>query len=172
MDLSRLPPPTAEHFRQSYGTPLDRSLYVTRGFLKPRYAPSPDGDMALKKNYVNELIQQISNTELPFRELVISNETLAEVAVSTHRDYTEEAAEDCLSELLSEDKFRVVYTSEARFADAAANFHSRSGKEPNFAEFIDRQVMDDEDIQHVVTWDSDFHSFAGVTMLPISYWGT
>jgi hypothetical protein len=89
MDLLELPQPTAEHYRQSYGSPPDRYLYVTRGFLKARYVdPDGDGVRQLKKKYVDELVNQIEDHEIAFRKLVISSETLTEVVISLQRSST------------------------------------------------------------------------------------
>lgn len=171
MNLLDLPYPTAEHFRQPFGGSLDRLLYVTRGFLKPRYPDSSSNEMAIKKQYIDELIQQIENHDIAFRKLVISNETLTEVAVSLHRDYTETEAEECLREVRTSETFQVMQTSRERFEEAALHFESVQNKEPNFGEFIDYQVIRDKDIQYVATWDTDFTSFENISMYPISRWG-
>lgn len=170
MDLSKIPYPTAEHFRQSYGGSLDRSLYITRGFLKPRYADSPSGNMMAKKDFINELIRLIDEHEIAFRTLVISNVTLAEVVISLHRDYSEAEAEECLQEVRTSEPFQVIHTSGDRFSEAASHFESVQNKDPNFGEFIDFQVMQDNDIQHVATWDNHFTSFEDISLHPISVW--
>lgn len=171
MDLLDLPYPTAEHFRQPFGSSLDGLLYVTRDFLKPKYVDSPSGEILTKNNYVAELVQQIENHDIRFRKLVISNETLTEVVVSLHRDYTETEAEKCLREVRTSETFQVIQTSRERFDEAASHFESVRNKDPNFGEFIDYQVMQDENIQHVATWDTDFTSFEDISMYPISRWG-
>jgi len=171
MDLLDLPYPNASHFQQSYGSQLDGSLYITRGFLKPRYADTTDMVTKKKKEYIDELIQQIENREIAFRRLVISNETLTEVAISLHRDYTEKEAERCLREVQSRDVFEVIQTSKERFERAVSHFERLEDKNPNFGEFIDYQVMQDKDIQHLATWDTDFTTFGQITMLPVTRWG-
>ncbi len=171
MNLLDLPYPTAEHFKQPFGGSLDRLLYITRGFLKPRYANSPSGETLAKNQYVSELIQQIEDYDIAFRKLVISNETLTEVAVSLHRDYTETEAERCLQEVRTSETFQVIQTSRERFDEAASHFESVRNKDPHFGEFIDYQVMQDENIQYVATWDTDFTSFGDISMYPISRWG-
>jgi predicted nucleic acid-binding protein len=102
--------------------------------------------------------------------LVLSNETLTEVAISLHRDYTEKEAEECLEEVRTRDMFKVVQTSSDRFDRAASHFIDICGKDPNFGEFIDYQLMADENIQYVSTWDSDFMSFEDISLLPVSRW--
>jgi len=170
MDLLKLPYPTTEHFQQSYGSSLERQLYITRGFLKPRYEDTDDSVIMKKKQYVDELVEEIENYDIPFRQLVLSNETLTEVAISLHRDYTEKEAEECLEEVRTRDMFKVVQTSSDRFDRAASHFIDICGKDPNFGEFIDYQLMADENIQYVSTWDSDFMSFEDISLLPVSRW--
>jgi len=172
MDLSTLPQPTVEHYRQSYASPPDRSLYITRGFLKARYTdPDGDGVLRLKKQYIDELINQIDGKEIGFRKLVISSETLTEVAISLHRGGSEMNAAECLSEVRSNDIFEIAQTSRNRFDAAAAHFEYLNGKNPNFGEFIDYQTMMEEGIQYVATWDTDFTSFDWISLLPTSRWG-
>jgi len=172
MDLSTLPTPTAEHFQQSFGSPPEKSLYITRGFLKAKFERDPIGQTKKKQSYIQELITLIENKEIAFRQLMVSNETLTEVAISLHRDYTEKEAEECLQEVLSNDVFNVIQTTEERFNEAATHFKDTESKTPNFAEFIDYQVLCDEDISHVATWDTDFTYFGEITMLPNVRWGT
>lgn len=171
MDLLNLPYPTTEHFQQPFGSQLDRTLYITRGFLKPRYAEPKTPEIRKKKLYVDELARQVQNHEIAFRRLAISNETLTEVAISAHRDYAEEKAEECLQEVRSSDTFKVIQTHRERFDKAASHFERTQDKEPNFGEFIDYQVMRDEEIQYVATWDTDFKSFDEISMLPVVRWG-
>jgi predicted nucleic acid-binding protein len=152
MDLSTLPQPTAEHYRQSYGSPPDRSLYVTRDFLKARYIdPDGDGVLQLKKQYVDELLRQIEAKEIAFRKLVVSNETLTEVVISLHREGTEAGAGECLREVRTNDIFEIAQTSRDRFDAAAGHFEYLRDKDPNFGEFIDYQVMMEEGIRYVAT---------------------
>jgi predicted nucleic acid-binding protein len=172
MDLLTLPQPTAEHYRQSYGSPPDRSLYVTRGFLKMRYVdPDGDGVLQLKKQYIDELVNQIEDHEIAFRNLVISSETLTEVAISLHRDETEADAAECLNEVRNNNTFEIIQTPRDRFDAAASHFEYIRKKEPNFGEFIDYQVMVEKQIRYVVTWDTDFESFDWISLLPITRWG-
>lgn len=171
MDLLDLPYPTTEHYAQPFGSSFDRSLYITRGFLKPRYTQPTDSKTEVKKQYVDELVRQIENHEIAFRRLVVSSQTLTEVVISLHRDYTEEEAEECLQEVRSSDTFEVLQTSTERFDKAASSFDGTQDKDPNFGEFIDYQVMQDEDIQYAATWDSDFMSFDQISLLPVVWWG-
>jgi predicted nucleic acid-binding protein len=172
MDLLTLPYPTTQHFEQPFGRSLERSLYITRGFLKARYSNSDDPVTKKKKEYVDELVLMIESHEIAFRQLIVSSETLAEVVISLHRDYTEEQAEECLREVRSNDTFEVMQTSRERFDRAASHFEEIRNKEPNFGEFIDYQVMKDEEIRYVATWDTDFTSFDRISMLPVVRWGT
>lgn len=171
MDLLKLPYPTTTHFKQPFDSSLERSLYITRGFLKPRYAEATTPETKKKKEYVDELVQQIKNHDIAFRRLVISSETLTEVAISLHRDYTETEAQECLQEIQSSNMFEVIQTPKERFDGATSHFAYIRNKEPNFAEFIDYQVMQDEGIQYVATWDTDFTNFHRVSMLPVVRWG-
>lgn len=171
MNLLDFPYPTTEHFKQPFGSSLDRLLYITRGFLKPRYTNPTTPEMTKKKQYVDELVQQIEGHEIAFRRLVISSQTLTEVAISLHREYTEEEAEECLQEVQSSDTFKVIQTQKERFANAVSHFESVRDKDPNFGEFIDYQVMQDEEIHYVATWDTDFLSFEQISMLPVVRWG-
>jgi predicted nucleic acid-binding protein len=172
MDLLELPQPTAEHYRQSYGSPPDRYLYVTRGFLKARYVdPDGDGVRQLKKRYVDELVNQIEDHEIAFRKLVISSETLTEVVISLQRSSTEAAAGECLNEVRTSDVFEISQTPRNRFDAAAAHFEYLHGKDPNFGEFMDYQVMMEERIRYVETWDTDFESFDRISLLPLTRWG-
>lgn len=172
MDLLELPQPTAEHYRQSYGSPPDRSLYVTRGFLKARYIdPDGDGILQLKKQYVDELINQIKAHEIAFRKLMISSETLTEVVISLQRSTTEATAAECLNEVRTSDVFEICQTPRTRFDAAAEHFEYLHGKDPNFGEFIDYQVMMEKRIRYVATWDTDFESFDRISLLPLTRWG-
>lgn len=128
MDLLNLPYPTTKHFEQPFGGSLDGSLYITRGFLKPRYADTADSEIKKKKQYMDELVRQIDNHEIAFQRLVISSETLTEVAISLHREYTEKEAEECLQEVRSSDMFDVMPTSKERFDKAASHFKRISDK--------------------------------------------
>jgi predicted nucleic acid-binding protein len=171
MDLLDLPYPTTEHYKQPFGSSLDSLLYITRGFLKPRYTEPTDSETEVKKQYVDELVHQVENHEIAFRRLVISSQTLTEVVISLHRNDTEEEAEECLQEVRSSDTFKVIQTSSEHFEMAASNFEETQDKDPNFGEFIDYRVIQEEEIQYVATWDSDFTSFDQISLLPVVRWG-
>lgn len=134
--------------------------------------PDGDGVVQLKKQYIDELVRQIEEGEIAFKNLVISSETLTEVVISLHRSGTEAEAAECLNEVRTSDVFEVIQTPQERFDAAAAHFEYIRNKDPNFGEFIDYQVMMENRIQYVVTWDSDFESFKRISLLPISRWGT
>jgi predicted nucleic acid-binding protein len=170
MDLTKLPYPRTTHFEQPFGRSLDRSLYVTRDFLKPRYADAADPETKKKERYVDELVRQIENHEITYRRLVISSQTLTEIVISLHRDHSESEAEECLEEVRRSGAFEIVQTPRERFDRAADHFDRVGNKDPNFGEFLDYQVMRDEGVRYVATWDTDFTTFDGIELLPVVRW--
>lgn len=172
MDISALPYPNISQFEQ-YGTGRRASkIYIGREFLKFRYHENVTSDATTtKQNYVDEFFELVREIETPFRELHITHSTLVEVVVWLQRNQSEAAAEDCLDEALGDSPIIVQPTTNEVLQSAMDAFTGDTNKDPNFGEYLDYAVMQDNEIKHVLTWDSDFCRFNDtLTMLPHKMW--
>ena len=87
MDISALPYPDLSQFEQ-YGTSRRASrIYIGREFLKFRYHEDPTSDSTItKQNYANEFFELVAEIETAFREVHITQSTLAEVCIWLQRN--------------------------------------------------------------------------------------
>lgn len=172
MDIADLPYPDLSQFEQ-YGTSRRaKRIYIGREFLKYRHYEDPSNDTNVtKQNYVEEFFQLVEEIETPFREIYITQATLSEVTIWLQRNQSESAAEECLSEALGDSPIVVYPTSEEVFRSAQEMFEADNNKDPNFGEYLDRAAMQEAEIEHILTWDSDFRRFSdNITMLPHKMW--
>lgn len=172
MDISDLPYPDTSQF-EHYGIDKRPSrIYIGREFLKFRYHENPSDDITVtKQNYVDEFFELVEGIELPFQKVYINQSTLTEVAVWLHRNQSELAAEKCLTEAFGESPLIIEPTTTTVFQSAIDAFVKDSNKDPNFGEYLDYATMQEAQIEHILTWDSDFCRFGEqITMLPHKMW--
>lgn len=171
MEVADLPYPRLPQFEQYGIDSRQRSIYIGREFLKFRFVDDPDDDgISVKKNYVDSFFEMVSESETPFQQIHVTQATLSEVSVYLHRNCSEIAAEDCLSEALGDGPISVHNTTPDIFSDAVSRFNRASDKSPNFGEYLDYATMMHEDIEYILTWDSDFCAFDNIIMLPHKMW--
>lgn len=172
MEIADLPYPDLSQFEQ-YGTDTRSSrIYIGREFLKYRYhEDTADDTTVTKQNYINEFFELVAEIETPFQELHITHSTLTEVAIWLHRNQSEDTAEQCLTEASGDSPIVVKSATDEVFQSAIEAFVDDENKNPNFGEYLDYAMMQEYDIEYILTWDSDFHRFNDeVTLLPHKLW--
>jgi len=169
-NISDLPEPTTRQFTPYVnGAPPSRVL-IGRQFLVKSYSPIKNSKHQIQYDYVRALIEQVECTELPFREIIVSWSTLSMVVTALRSRVSDRAAMECLEEVDSKDIFNIAYPDQAIYQNTLTDFQDRDGDKPNMYELVDYLLMIDDNIEFILTWDSDFKRFDGINLLPNGYW--
>ncbi len=173
MNISDLPNPDISQFEQYEIKKRASKIYIGREFLKFRYHEDPIDDTTVtKQNYANIFFELVAEIEIPFRNIYITQSTLTEVVIWLQRNQSEAAAEECLTDSMESSSPIIIQpTTDEVFQIAIREFVEDTNKDPNFGEYLDYATMQNNGIEHILTWDSDFCRFGDeLTMLPHKMW--
>ena len=169
-EIADLPDPTTREFTPYVnGAPPSRIL-IGRVFLGKAYWPVKNDKQQTQYDYIRAFIEQVEYTELPYREIVVSWNTLSTVVTALRSKVSDDAAMGCIEEVTEKEIFNIVYPEDHIYQDTISDFKDWNGNKPNINELSDYLLMVSENIDFVLTWDKHFTVFPGIILLPHSYW--
>lgn len=127
----------------------------------------------VRQAYSNMLLEVINETEMPFRTIHTTRETL-NIAITSlgHGRGEREEADDCLNTVVDSDVFRLHHCPEELYEVAKDEFLQYEPREISIQEAVLAMRAKDLEIHHIMTWDSDFTRYYDddMTLYPRNFW--
>lgn len=107
----------------------------------------------------------VRDGDLPYRRLLLNGHIVDEAATRLRKRASIRNAEKFLTTLEESDLYRLEFVSEAAFHAAMNRFIEWIDLDASFTDFVIAAYMREIDVDHIVTYDSNFQAF-DVTTLP------
>lgn len=175
-DIDELREPDTSCFIQRDLRTPDTDFIIGKQFLEYMFYDQEDIDQhnekeRMKNEYSTALLEFVHGTEIPFNTIHVTSEVL-DIAVTAigHGNNNREAADTCLETVRDSVYFEIHYINESRYLESVDDFLGFNPRKISISEAIMADVAEDEDIEHVVTWDSDFTRYDFLSLYPRNFW--
>lgn len=127
----------------------------------------------VRQAYSDKLLEYIAETEVPFRTIHTTRETL-NIAITSlgHGRGEREFADDCLNTVIDSELFQIHHCSEELYEEAKDEFLQYDPREISIQEAVLAMRAKGLEIHHIMTWDSDFTRYYDddMTLYPRNFW--
>jgi predicted nucleic acid-binding protein len=153
----------------------DTDIFIGKRALEAFfYDDSRDLDDAdkVRQAYSNQLLEVITETEMPFGTIHTTRETL-NIAITSigHRRGERELSDECLNTVVDSDLFRLHHCPEELYEVVKDEFLQYEPREISIQEAVLAMHAKDLEIHHIMTWDSDFTRYNDdMTLYPRNFW--
>jgi predicted nucleic acid-binding protein len=125
----------------------------------------------VRQAYSNQLLEVITEAEMPFGTIHTTRETL-NIAITRlgHRRDEPASADECLNTVVDSEVFKLHHCSEDIYEITKDEFLQYEPREISIQEAVLATRAKDWDIQHIMTWDSDFTRYGDMNLYPRNFW--
>lgn len=152
----------------------DTDIFIGKRALEAFfYNESRDLDNAdkVRQAYSSQLLEVITETEMPFGTIHTTRETL-NIAITRlgHRRGEPASADTCLNTVVDSDVFQLHHCLEELYELTKDKFLQYDPRGISIQEAVLAMLAKDLDIHHIMTWDSDFTRYSNMILYPRNFW--
>jgi predicted nucleic acid-binding protein len=178
-DISDLADPHPSYFYQpNQGNGIsasDTDIFIGKRALEGLFHTESDDlneKQSVKKRYSENFIKYIQENEIPFRTIHTTRETL-NIAITSlgHGNNDQDGANKCLNTVIESELFRLHHCSSSKYDQITQEFLGYNPRTISIQEVILAVLAQDNNITHLLTWDSDFTRYNDeIVLYPRNYW--
>lgn len=156
-------------------TVADTDLFIGKRALEAFFyddAKNLDDGEKVRQEYSIKLLEYMTESEVAFRTIHTTRET-PNIAITSlgHRHGERESADDCLNTVLESDLFELHHCSEDLYEQANQEFLQYEPREISIQEAVLACIAKVREVNHIMTWDSDFTRYDDeITLYPRNFW--